>query len=65
MPDVGDTEARHSRRALLQAGLGIAATLALYRSASVQAAAAEARQSTEHSVSHGPRSGNRTSRCTC
>jgi gluconate 2-dehydrogenase gamma chain len=40
-------EARFSRRALLEAGLGIAAALALCRSATVQAAAVDAHRSTE------------------
>ena len=47
MPDCDDIEARYSRRALLEAGLGIAAAIALSRSLSVHAAAAEAQRSTE------------------
>lgn len=46
MPGCGDVEARFSRRALLEAGIGIAASLALCRSATVQAVAADARRST-------------------
>jgi hypothetical protein len=37
MPDCRDLEARYSRRALLEAGLGIAAALTLCRSATVVA----------------------------
>src|SRR6266702_8122938 len=47
MPDRGDMEARYSRRALLEAGLGIAAVLTLCRPAAVHAVATEAHQSTE------------------
>jgi gluconate 2-dehydrogenase gamma chain len=47
MPDVGDLEALYSRRALLEAGLGIAAAFALCRSATVLAAATDAHGSTE------------------
>jgi gluconate 2-dehydrogenase gamma chain len=47
MPDRGDIEARYSRRALLEAGLGIAAILTLCRPVAVHAAATEAHQSTE------------------
>jgi gluconate 2-dehydrogenase gamma chain len=47
MPDCGDTEARYSRRALLGAGLGMAAAIALYRSPAAQATASDARESTE------------------
>src|SRR5882762_9807983 len=37
MPDCGDVEALYSRRALLEAGLGIAGAIALCRSATVDA----------------------------
>ena len=47
MPDCRDLEARYSRRALLEAGLGIAAGLTLCRSATVHAVATEAHRSTE------------------
>ena len=47
MPDLDDMEARYSRRALLEAGLGIAAALTLWRSAAVHAAATDAQRSTE------------------
>jgi gluconate 2-dehydrogenase gamma chain len=47
MPDRGDMEARYSRRALLEAGLGIAAALTLCRSAAVQAVATDAHRSSE------------------
>src|ERR1700716_2439755 len=47
MPDCGDMEARYSRRALLEAGLGIAAGLTLCRSATVHAVATDAHRSTE------------------
>ena len=47
MPDCGDMQARYSRRALLEAGLGIAAVLALSRSATAQAVATDAHGSTE------------------
>jgi gluconate 2-dehydrogenase gamma chain len=47
MPDCGDMEARYSRRALLEAGLGIAAALTLCRSAAVRAVATDAHRSTE------------------
>ena len=47
MPDCHDMEARYSRRALLEAGLGIAAALALCRSATVHAVATDAHRSTE------------------
>jgi gluconate 2-dehydrogenase gamma chain len=47
MPDWGEIETRYSRRALLEAGLGIAALLTLCRPATVHAAATEARKSTE------------------
>jgi gluconate 2-dehydrogenase gamma chain len=47
MPDFDDIEARYSRRALLEASLGILASLALYRSAACTAAATDAHRSTE------------------
>ena len=47
MPDFGDLEARYSRRALLEAGLGIGAALALYQSAAAHAAATDARPGAE------------------
>jgi gluconate 2-dehydrogenase gamma chain len=47
MPDFGDLETRFSRRALLEAGVGIAAILTLCRSAAVHAAVTEAHGSTE------------------
>jgi gluconate 2-dehydrogenase gamma chain len=47
MPDCGDMEARYSRRALLEAGLGIAAALTLCHSATVQAVATDAHRSTK------------------
>lgn len=47
MPDCGDIQARYSRRALLEAGLGIAAAITLSRSATAQAVAADAHLSTE------------------
>jgi len=47
MPDFGDLEARFSRRALLEAGVGIAAALTLCRSAAVHAAVTDAQRSTE------------------
>jgi gluconate 2-dehydrogenase gamma chain len=47
MPDCGDVQARYSRRALLEAGLGIAAALTLSRTAAAQAVAADADRSTE------------------
>jgi gluconate 2-dehydrogenase gamma chain len=47
MPDFDDTEPRYSRRALLEAGLGIAAALTLWRSAAAHAAATDAQRSTE------------------
>jgi gluconate 2-dehydrogenase gamma chain len=47
MPDSGDVEALYSRRALLEAGLGIAGAIALCRSVTALAASADARSSTE------------------
>jgi hypothetical protein len=47
MPDYGDVEALYSRRALLEAGLGIAGAIALCRSAAALAAAADTRGNTE------------------
>ena len=47
MPDSDDIEGQYSRRALLEAGIGIVTSLALYRPAMVHAAAAEAQRSTE------------------
>jgi gluconate 2-dehydrogenase gamma chain len=47
MPDFGDIDVLHSRRALLEAGLGIAGAIALCRSATALATAADARRSTE------------------
>ena len=47
MPDLDDSEGRYSRRALLEAGIGIVASLALYHPATVRAAATEAQRSTE------------------
>jgi gluconate 2-dehydrogenase gamma chain len=47
MPECGDKEARYSRRVLLGAGLGLAGAIALCRSATVLATAAEAGRSTE------------------
>jgi gluconate 2-dehydrogenase gamma chain len=47
MPDFDDGDVLYSRRALLEAGLGMAGVIALCRSATVLAAAAEARGSTE------------------
>jgi gluconate 2-dehydrogenase gamma chain len=47
MPDLGDRETLYSRRVLLEAGLGIAGAIALCRSATALAVAADAHQSTE------------------
>jgi gluconate 2-dehydrogenase gamma chain len=47
MRDFGDLEGRFSRRALLEAGIGIAAGLTLCRSAVVHAAATDADRGTE------------------
>ena len=47
MVDSGDMEALYTRRALLEAGLGIAGAIALCRSATALAAAADAHDSTE------------------
>jgi gluconate 2-dehydrogenase gamma chain len=47
MPDFGDLQARYSRRALLEAGLGIAAALTVCRSTAAHAAATDARPGTE------------------
>src|SRR3977135_3952428 len=47
MPDCGDVEALYSRRALLEAGLGIAGAIALCRSATALAAAVDAHGSAE------------------
>jgi gluconate 2-dehydrogenase gamma chain len=47
MPDCGDVEALYSRRALLEAGLGIAGAIALCRSATALAAAVDAYGSAE------------------
>jgi gluconate 2-dehydrogenase gamma chain len=47
MPELGDLEARFSRRALVEAGVGIAAALTLFRSAAVHAAVTDAHGSTE------------------
>jgi gluconate 2-dehydrogenase gamma chain len=47
MPDLDDIEGQYSRRALLEAGIGIVTSLALYCPATVYAAATEAQRSTE------------------